>query len=138
MHSHQLAYASLTISGDDVEPSFWTRYFGVEPDICAKKREPFTTPSGRTSSVPGRTGVWGLRSKSIVSSDQLAPHLRYLIERLALPRHDLRQLVERIDARMRFFCYWSNDSGDRVPDVPEDINAMMESLGGSIEIDEYR
>lgn len=60
-----------------------------------------------------------------------------MIERLGLPRADLREHVERINARMRFFCYWSNESGTRVPDVPEDIRVMMEALGGTIEIDEY-
>lgn len=39
---------------------------------------------------------------------------------------------------MRFFCYWDNESGDRVPDVPDDISAMMEAMGGTVEIDEYR
>jgi hypothetical protein len=27
--------------------------------------------------------------------------------------------------------------GDRVPDVPEDIRTMMETMSGTIEIDEY-
>ncbi len=31
-----------------------------------------------------------------------------------------------------------NCLGDRVPDVPADILALMESLGGAVEIDEYR
>jgi hypothetical protein len=39
---------------------------------------------------------------------------------------------------MRFFCYWDNESGDRVPDIPDDIRTMMEALGGTVEIDEYR
>ncbi|MBJ9614324.1 DUF4279 domain-containing protein [Burkholderia multivorans] len=138
MSSHQLAYASFTISGDDVIPEFWTSYFGVVPDTAVTKGEPFTTPAGKISRVPGRTGVWGVRSKAAVQSARLEPHLRYLIERLALPRADLRERVERAGARMRFFCYWDNESGDRIPDVPDDIRTMMESLGGTIEIDEYR
>jgi hypothetical protein len=39
---------------------------------------------------------------------------------------------------MRFFCFWVNQTGDRIPDVPDDIRVMMESLGGVIEIDEYK
>jgi uncharacterized protein DUF4279 len=138
MNSHQLAHASFTISGDDVDPEVWTHYFGVEPDTAIVKDAPFITPSGRTSRVPGRTGVWGIRSNPAVTSDLLEPHLRYLIERLRLPRTDLREAVERIGARMRFFCYWDNYSGERVPEVPEDIKSMMESIGGTVEIDEYR
>ncbi|WP_261538590.1 DUF4279 domain-containing protein [Burkholderia multivorans] len=138
MNAHQLAYASFTISGDDVAPEFWTAYFGVTPDTAVTKGRPFTTPTGKVSRVPGRTGVWGVRSKAVVNSDQLEPHLRYLIKRLGLPRADLRELIEKAGARVRFFCYWDNETGDRVPYVPEDIRALMESLGGDVEIDEYR
>ena len=46
--------------------------------------------------------------------------------------------VERTDARMCFFCYWDDESGDRVPDVPDGIRAMTEAMGGTIEIDEYK
>ncbi|MEX3895324.1 hypothetical protein [Paraburkholderia sp. BR10954] len=77
-------------------------------------------------------------SKGHVQSDLLAPHLRYLVERLALPRLDLPELLKRTGAQMRFFCYWDNESGDRVPDVPDDIRTMMEAMGGTVEIDEYR
>jgi hypothetical protein len=138
MEPHQLAHATFTISGDRVMPEFWTSYFGVKPDMAIVKGEVFTTSAGKTSRVPARTSVWGVRSKPSIKSDLLEPHLRYLIERLGLPRADLREHVEHADARMRFFCYWSNESGDRVPDVPDDIKTMMEALGGTIEIDEYR
>ncbi|KND55480.1 hypothetical protein BPUN_2431 [Candidatus Paraburkholderia kirkii] len=42
------------------------------------------------------------------------------------------------DATVRFFCFWDNETGNRIPGVPDDIRAMMEALGGTIEIDEYR
>jgi hypothetical protein len=57
---------------------------------------------------------------------------------LELPRSDLKAHIESVGAKMRFFCYWVNEAGDRVPDVPDDIRTIMESLGGTIEIDEYR
>ncbi|MGF6293908.1 hypothetical protein QFZ98_005769 [Paraburkholderia youngii] len=82
--------------------------------------------------------VYGVDSKGHVQSDLLAPHLRYLVERLALPRLDLPELLKRTGAQMRFFCYWDNESGDRVPDVPDDIRTMMKAMGGTVEIDEYR
>lgn len=136
--SHQLANASFTISGDNVAPEFWTGYFGVTPDIAVTKGQHFVTPTGRTSSCPGRTGVWGIRSSESVQGDQLEPHLRYLIRHLGLPRQGLRELIEGAGARVRFFCYWANYSGDRVPDVPDDVRSLMESLGGVVDIDEYR
>jgi len=73
-----------------------------------------------------------------VRSDKLEPHLRYLVQRLGLPRPDLKAHIESVRAKVRFFCYWVNESGDRVPDVPDDIRTMMEAMGGTVEIDEYR
>jgi Domain of unknown function (DUF4279) len=138
MNSHQLAHASFTISGDHVLPEFWSRYFDVIPDVAITKGDPIADPTGQDRILARRTGVWSVRSSSAVRSDLLEPHLRYLVERLALPRPNLRELVEHAGAKMRFFCYWVNETSDRVPDVPDDIRAMMKSLGGVIEIDEYR
>lgn len=135
---HQLAYASLTIYQDVESPEFWTNYFGVTPDLQRVKGQFPLTPSGQISKFPARIGVWSVDSKEHVESDLLTPHLRYLINRLALPRSDLPELLRRTGAQMRFFCYWDNYSGDRVPHIPEDIRTMMEALGGTIEIDEYR
>jgi hypothetical protein len=133
-----LAYASFSIAGDQMNPELWTRFFGLKPDIFVLKGEPFITPAGRTSRYPGRTNVWGVSSKLAVQSDSLEPHLRYLIELLALPRADLREQMDKQQAHMRFFCYWANYTGDRIPDVPDDIRTMMKSMGGTIELDEYR
>ncbi|NML30735.1 DUF4279 domain-containing protein [Paraburkholderia sp. G-4-1-8] len=88
--------------------------------------------------MPSRIGLWRIGSEAAVRSNSLEPHLRYLVEHLGLPRADLRQILVDNDARMRFFCYWDNESGDRVPDVPNAIRIMMEAMGGTVEIDEYR
>ncbi|SMG05913.1 DUF4279 domain-containing protein [Paraburkholderia susongensis] len=135
---HQLAHASFTIYQDEEPPEFWTDYFGVEPDTQSVRGQFRITPSGRISKFPARIGVWSVASQKYVRSDLLTPHLHYLVERLALPRADLPDMLKRTNAHMRFFCYWDNEAGDRVPDVPADIRAMAESMGGTVEIDEYR
>lgn len=135
---NSLAYASFSIYQDVEPPEFWTAYFGVTPERSGVKGERKVTTSGRLSESRWRFGYWSISSKVAVKTDRLEPHLRYLIERLGLPRDDLREILAKTNAKMRFFCYWDNEAGDRVPDVPSDIRAMMESLGGSIEIDEYR
>ncbi|WP_250471681.1 DUF4279 domain-containing protein [Caballeronia sp. GAFFF1] len=135
--SPRLAHASFIITGDGVVPDFWTSYFGVQPAIAVRKGDPIRRARG-TVTAQRRTGVWGVSSESAVASDQLSPHLRYLKSSLGLPRADLRALVEQAGAKMRFFCFWVNDSGDRIPDVPPDIQSMMDALGGTIEIDEYQ
>lgn len=134
----KLAAASFTVTGDQVMPDEWTRYFGVQPDIATTKGDPIRDVTGLGRTLTRRTGVWGVDSDKAVSSDRLEPHLRYLIQLLALPRSDLKARIESVGARMRFFCYWVNESGDRVPAVPTDIAAMLEAMGCTVEIDEYR
>ncbi|CAB3666002.1 hypothetical protein LMG24238_01837 [Paraburkholderia sediminicola] len=137
-HADAGAYASFLITGDTVVPEFWTEYFLVSPDATIAKGLSFILPSGKTSKAPGKTGLWGVSSELAVQSDLLTPHLRFLAHRLGLPRDGLRELLQQAGAKVRFSCFWFNPSGKRVPDVPTDIRQMMESLGGAIEIDEYR
>lgn len=135
---HALAHATFIISGATVYPEFWTSYFGVQPDRVINKGQPFQLPSGNLGSRPGKLGLWAVESRAAVRSDELSPHLRYLKNYLALPRTDLRELLRVQDAKLATWCYWMNEAGDRVPDVPDDIRAMMETMGGTVEIDEYR
>jgi hypothetical protein len=132
-----LAFATCSITGDEVAPDFWTKYFSVEPEICVQKGKPFRTPSGRMSTQPGRTGVWGSSTKHALHEDDLSSHLRYLISRLGLPRTDLPKLLQEAGVRMRFLCFWSNYSGDRTPIIEPDLRDIIESSGATIEIDEY-
>jgi hypothetical protein len=138
MEERQLAFASFSIAADDLDVDFWSKYFGIEPDRPIRKGRRFMTPSGRLSSLPGLFGMWRIESRHTVRSDTLEPHLRYLAESLEFPRADLRDLLQQQNAEMRFFCYWANYTHDRIADIPDDIRAMMESMGGTIEIDEYR
>lgn len=135
---HALAHATFIISGASVQPDFWTLYFGVQPDREIEKGQPFKLPSGDLSPRAGKLGLWAVESKAAVQSDQLGPHLKYLFDRLGLPRADLRELAAARDAKMALWCYWTNETGDRVPDVSSDVREMMEALGGTVEIDEYR
>lgn len=132
------AYVSFLITGDTVLPECWTEYFQVAPDTTIVKGRPFILPSGKLSKALGKTGLWGVSSELAVQSDLLAPHFRYLASRLGLPRQGLREAVQQAGAKVRLSCFWFDPSGHRVPDVPEDIRLMIESLGGAIEIDEYR
>jgi hypothetical protein len=133
-----LAHATFSLSGDRVTPDFWTNYFDVEPDLAITKGDPVADPTGQGRVLTRPTGVWSVRSRENIRSDSLEPHLRYLVLRLALPRQNLRALVEQANARMRFFCYWNNASGDRIPDIPADIRALMDDMGSTVDIDEYR
>lgn len=138
VRDHALAHATFIMSGTAVEPDFWTEYFGVQPDSTITKGKPYLYPSGKFSKHLGKLGFWAIESAKAVRSDRLEPHLRYLTGILKLPRDDLRDRIGQDGVKMSLWCYWYNETGDRVPGVPDDLREMMESLGGVIEIDEYR
>ncbi|WP_323123718.1 DUF4279 domain-containing protein [Burkholderia alba] len=133
-----LAYATFIISSEQTPPDTWTAYFGVFPSRTITRGKPYQLPSGRLSSKPGKLNLWALESKAAVHSDRLEPHLRYLIDRLSLPREDLWKRIRQVDARMRFLCYWDNETGERVPYVSDTTRQLIESFGAVVEIDEYR
>jgi hypothetical protein len=136
--AHALAHASFYLIGDDVSPEFWTRYFGVTPASTRTKGQLYSYPSGKLSTKPATSGFWSVGSEFAIRSDALTPHLQYLVSLLALPRADLQERMRAQNAKMELWCYWLNESGDRVPDIPSDIRTMIESMGGTIELDEYR
>jgi hypothetical protein len=135
---HPLAYASVSVYGDSLDPVFWTNYFGFTPDTVLIKGVAFTTPSGRPSKFPARTGAWGISSREAVVSNDLTPHIEYLVSKLLLPRPDLPKLLEQRGETMRCFCYWANYAGDRVPVIDPRLEAAIKESGGYIEIDEYK
>lgn len=134
----QLAFASFVIYQDIESPEFWTNYFGVLPDVSGKRGDSKAAPLGRGRASKWRIGIWGVRTKHVIRSDSLEPHFRYLIDRLGLPRKDLPDLILKTHATVRFFCYWDNERGDRIPDIPDDIAEICKSQGIEIDIDEHR
>lgn len=131
-----LAKASFGIYGDAVEPAFWKDYFGCETSEARAKREDRGfAPSGRRyAPLPG---LWSLSTEAWVTSDRLDPHLSFLVARLALPRPDLDALLRARMLKSRVFCFWVNDSGDRVPDVRAEYIEIFRTCGIGFEIDEY-
>ncbi|WP_175047713.1 DUF4279 domain-containing protein [Burkholderia lata] len=132
------AYVSFGIYQDIESPEFWTRYFGVQPTVAGAKGDP--RPPGKDGVArvpPRRIGIWGIETKDIIDSDDLEPHLRYLVETLGLPRADFANEIMRTGAMVRFFCFWVNEDGNRPPKIPGDIVEMCNSQGIEIDIDEY-
>lgn len=136
------AYATFQLIGDLVEPEFWNAYFGLLPSEFHRKGES-VAPDGADISPSGRpcarhkSCVWSLTSRGQVVSDDLDPHLRYLIDMLALPRPDFADLLARHSLISRMFCFWENPDGGRVPVVAERLHSILKTSAIALEIDEY-
>ena len=133
--------------GSALLPPTKRAYSVMDPETAAEMRaiaRSFLYPPGEAVlSGPYRPdreacGQLAAARAAMVDSSGGKSEMETQLNLLKLPRDGLRDLVCRDGAKMSFWCYWYNETGDRVADVPEDIRAMMEALGGLIEIDEYR
>lgn len=121
--------------GDTLVPEEWTAYFGVQPtDSGIKGAYRKTTRTGQD--LYRRSGLWLLESNIV--SDDLEPHLLNLIEALQLPRPDMSEILRSKNVRSDFFCFWMNETGDRVPVISDATKAILNECGIVLEIDEYQ
>ncbi len=132
-------FATLRFSGDGLEPERVTAIIGTTPTLSYRKGETyFTGPSGQTAT--GRTGVWYLSTRRVVSSDQLADHLDHLVM-LITPRTGpdhvpaLRELIARDGLEADISCFWHGTVGAMPPNIPAGIRKAIERLGATIETD---
>jgi hypothetical protein len=133
-----LAYASAVIRGDRIGPEYWNAYFGICPNAhFVEKGKHWITRSGKQSSSPGQSNVWGYSTKGVMTNDFLAPHLLHLISVLGLPRPDLKSLIE--DKRLAFqvSCFWWNPAKTRVTVIEPNLEDIINKSGGTLFIDEY-
>lgn len=132
-----LLFVTVVISGDRVQPLFWTQYFSVNPSISTTKGEYFTTRSGKLSRRPARTGSWICSSKDVVKSNLVGDHLEYFIDLLKLPRLDLKDKLVNFEARLLFSIYFANYTEKTVPLVEDKHKTVVEASGGIIVLDEF-
>lgn len=137
--SYMLAKASFRVLGDTVDPDQWTTYFGMPPTVSGKKGEEMPRPANRVwrgRPVIYRTGIWSFDSRHM-RADLLEPHLLFLIKKLGLPREDFVDLLAGTNATADMFCFWENDTCDRVPVVSDTTRVILKANNIKIEIDEY-
>jgi hypothetical protein len=132
-------FATLRFSGDRLEPESVTAIVGTAPTLSYRKGETYRTgPSGEKAK--GRTGVWYLSTRRIVTSRQLADHLDHILNVISPstgPDHvpALRDLMANDELEAEMSCFWHGTAGALAPDIPAGIRKAIEHLGATIELD---
>jgi hypothetical protein len=132
-------FATLRFSGDGLEPERITATIGTAPTLSYRKGETYRTgASGQKAK--GRTGVWYLSTRRIVTSQQLADHLDYILNVISPntgPDHvpALRDLMANDGIEAEISCFWHGTVGALPPDIPAGIRKAIERLGATIEFD---
>lgn len=126
-------YVNASISGDNVDPEFWSEYFGVNPDIHIRKGDTYFV---RERILHRRTGVWSVSTKGKVDADNALQHAYYAMSLLDLPRHNIKNLLQENEITMSFFYYVNSQNKNDLA-IPDGVKIMLDSCGIEMEFDVY-
>ena len=133
-----IAFASLRLSGDRLEPPRITDALRTAPTVAYRKGEVYKRSRGREAR--GRTGVWLLSSEDHVQSSDLNDHLEFLLgvifaetdeERLSRVQNAIRDYGLEADVA----CFWHGERGARPPVIREDIRERLARIPAELELD---
>lgn len=126
-------YASASIYGDKLDPEFWSKYFGITPNISIKKGDEFRV---RDKLLRRRTGVWSRSTKGELCVNDALSHTNHMMRILGLPRDNLKNTLLEKEVEMRFFFYVNSYNKNDLS-LPDDIKNLLDSCGIEVEFDIY-
>lgn len=129
-------YATLTFSGDKLDPAHISAILPVAPKRAHRKGESFDAGT-RTGTLIGRTGIWYFDTRDMPSHD-LIQHLRFIVTllypELGADRVDRLRDVMRLErAAAHVSCFWYGKPGMQPPAIPKDVRAALAQLPADIE-----
>jgi hypothetical protein len=134
-------YATLRVTGDNLDPNQITKILRVVPTISYAKGEKYFGGK-RTGELIGRTGLWSFSTDGLVASDNLHHHLSHIMGILipgrqdAIPLFHMHAFLARnkgIKADLR--CFWHGRSGAKKPSIPKLVSEAMKFLPAAVEPD---
>jgi len=133
------AFATLRFAGDELDPREISAVLPVPPTRAHRKGEEFYAGE-RAGHLRGRTGLWFLATDKLVPSNDLADHLRFIAD-LLRPAGDervidqLREMLQRANARAHITCFWHGDPGETAPQIPDWLKSAAKRLTADVETD---
>jgi hypothetical protein len=123
---------TLRISGDHLDPREITTLLGVEPDLAYRKGGVWKTPRG--TPVVGRTGLWNVRAKDVVSDSFEEAIARFLSGIPAAP-DVFSALASRF--RLELFCGLFLNEYNSGLEISPAVMTLMVERGISLDLDIY-
>lgn len=133
-----MAYASLRLMGDRLEPDRVSAVLGTTPTLAYRKGEIYKRSRGHD--IRGRSGLWLLSTRRRFESVELDDHFAQLLEVLfpAGSTHltePLRALMREDGLEADVTCFWYGEHGAAPPVIPEATRAAFARIGATIETD---
>ena len=136
-------YASLRVTGDDLDPEQVTRILRVVPTVAYAKGAIYQSGKGeRIAEKTGRTGLWLLSTDGLVASDNLQHHLFYILGVLVPGRQDVTPLAQlhslltqQKGLRADVSAFWHGRFGAKKPSIPRAVPEILKLLPADLETD---
>lgn len=126
-----LPFATLVISGDEVNPAAVTAMFGLPPTRSFARGDAYSRGHVR------KHGMWALSSEGSVASEDLDDHVAWLLDRIE-PVREAFQNYLRSNHRSAFItCFWLSPHGHGGPRFSPQV---LRRLGGAnlpLQVDTY-
>jgi hypothetical protein len=127
-----LVHVSFGLRGDNLTISEVTQALGIEPSSFTVKGTPM---GGRSGSAPHPYTVWRLQSKSHVATENLADHVKYILERLEPAVARIEEYRNDESIRVSIGIWWAPEGGQGGYTLSSDL--LMRLCALCDEIDFY-
>lgn len=139
--TESVAFATLRVSGDELEPSAVTEALGLKPSLSYRKGETYRAGRRRQRDYVGQTGVWYLSTDDLLVSGRLEDHITFLSFLLAARPQGLERVHAMVldgACEASASCFWAGPPGSTEPDISLTFRDLIARMGGRIEIDFQR
>ena len=129
--------ASFIIRGLDLDPEFWTRFFGVTPDRSVKKGEHLRLPNGTLARHPSSVGFWIFAPEPDRTTLAIDGQVSALLGALRLPDAKFRQVLMERNETCIISVFVFNDNGMNPPVYSKATARLAAACSAEIEMDVY-
>ncbi|HEY3912709.1 MAG TPA: DUF4279 domain-containing protein [Stellaceae bacterium] len=133
-------FATLSFSGDDLDPDEISRILEMTPTKAYRKGEKFS-PGSRSPELIGKTGIWYYSTRRKLCSANPSDHLDKIVG-MIFPFADgdrrfrrLRDVMKNKALQARLTVFWRGPSGMAMPPDPPHIARQLGRLPAAIERD---
>ena len=129
-------FATLRVSGDRLDPDAVTNILGLPATTAYRKGERYFA-GPRSGYLLGRTGVWYLSTKGLLSDPDPMKHLSYLADLLRgeAKLAALQQLIRHDGLEVDASLFWHGAKGACEPKIPREIREAFAALPARLEQD---
>lgn len=129
--SSESPYATLVVSGDEVNPDTVSEILGLSPSRAFKAGDPYSRGHVR------RHGMWALSSHEAVVSEDLEDHVRWLLDRIEPVQAVLHDYLQAKGTFGFITCFWPSPHGHGGPQFSPALMKRVGAVDLPLQIDAY-